>query len=1280
MGWEEIVTQYHRVANRRSILLVTTQDADLLTLASVRPTLPHDFPAIRTARPQDLTEADLPTLLDGAGGAGVVLLRLIQGKDSPASAFQPLAARCREPGVPLIARRSYPAPDPDPEAATTAPPSVAARVAAYPDTGGPANLLHLSRYVSDTYLGTSYGYAEPMPLPWEGVYHPAAPSVRSTEERIAHRWRHDRSAVGIPFYRTDGLSGDLGFVDLLVRRLEDLGAHVLPVFAATLKGDRGGAGIPEAFQAILTGPDGTARVDCLTTTTAFTMGEVEPGPVVTAMGWAVEGLARLDVPVLQATVGTGTAAAWEATAQGLGPLDGGISVALPEFDGRLITVPIAFRTDPARTSTSPAVDAAVAPHRPLPDRIARLARLALRWCALRRKPNAEKRVAIILHNNAAWASPIGAAHGLDSLASVVALLRAMREAGYRVEDLPETADELARRIADGGGHDLEYLTEAQVRAAPVRVHRDPYRTWFAAFPASVQERLRRQWGEPPGTAYVVDDALTGAGVLLGNVFVGLQRPRGFNVDPDAVYHAPDLPPQHQYLAFYRWLRDEFRADAVVAGGKHGTLEWLPGKGVGLSAACFPEVALDDLPLIYPSIVNNPGEGTQAKRRGHAAIIDHLTPPLAGAGTYGALQELDRLLRGRAAAQNLDPRRLSELDREILDLVRETALDRDLGVTVEAVDVDNLAGRLAAELCELREARIGIGLHVLGRVPDGDALLDHLASLAAVRNGDVPGLRTALAAALGLDEAALLARRAEPAPRPVPDVLGSLDTAPIITNGDVVERLDLLARALILDLLARGGRPEDVAPVLQAALRVRAPGVEQVLRSITDRLYPARRRTEDQLGNVLRALAGRFVPAGPSGAPSRGLADVLPTGRNVYAVDPKAMPSAAAWQVGVGLGDALRERYLAETGAYPESVGIVLWGTANMRTQGEDVAEFLYLLGVRPVWQAGSGWVVGLEPIPLAGLGRPRFDVVARVSGCFRDAFPSPLELMDEAVTLVAGLPAPPELNFVVKHLRAKLADVPPDAPDHEARRASALYRVFAPKPGAYVDGVAEAVELSHRRTPDDLAATYTTWVGYAYGRHGYGVPARDAFLRRAGELDVAVKNRDNQEHDIFDTDGYFQDHGALVATVRTVRGREPRAYTGDSTVPDRPAVRDLADEARRTVRRRVVSPTRIAGMRRHGYKGVAELLKTADYVFGDDATTGIIEGWMYEDLTDRFVRDPGVQAFLRRHNPWTMRDMVTRLLEATQRDLWERPPEEMRRALETLLLALDGDLEGRADA
>nr|MDP9496926.1 cobaltochelatase subunit CobN [Actinomycetota bacterium] len=713
-------------------------------------------------------------------------------------------------------------------------------------------------------------------------------------------------------------------------------------------------------------------------------------------------------------------------------------------------------------------------------------------------------------------------------------------------------------------------------------------------------------------------------------------------------------PSHHYLAAYRWLqRSEaeggFGAHAVVHLGKHGTLEWLPGKGLGLSGGCAPDAVLGDLPLFYPFIVNDPGEGTQAKRRAHATVVDHLVPPMARADTYDEMARLEQLLDEHAQVQALDPAKLPGVRAQIWELVETAQLHRDLAVeqTPAEEEFDDFLLHLDGYLCEVKDVLIRDGLHVLGQPPTGPALVDLVLGVLRAQQtwggttGALPGLRRVLGAAYGLVE----------------------------DDRRQADELERLARALVQGVADRGWDAAAVPAVVAEALDREAPGVVEVLRFACDEVVPRLARTTDEIDALLGGLTGRHVPAGPSGSPTRGLVGVLPTGRNFYSVDPKAIPSRSAWEVGRALGDSLVARYLADHGEHPASVGLVVWGTSAMRTSGDDVAEALWLLGVRPVWDDASRRVTGLGLIPREELGRPRVDVTLRISGFFRDAFPHVVALLDDAVQLAAA--AAEADNPIAAHVAADLAE------GADPRRATA--RIFGSKPGAYGAGLLPLIDSRDWKTDADLAEVYAVWGGYAYGRGLDGVPARRDLERVYSRVRVAAKNQDTREHDLVDSDDYFQYHGGMVAAVRALTGVSPDAYVGDSAVPDTVRTRTLQEETHRVFRARVVNPRWIAAMQRHGYKGAFEMAATVDYLFGYDATAGVVDDWMYERLAQSYVFDEVNREFLQRSNPWALRGMSERLLEAADRGLWVEPSPETLDGLRRTYLEMEGDLEGRGD-
>ena len=1282
------------------VVFVTTADTDILTADRALYGFPEGGPQVRAFHPVALDSDDArQALLESVANAGVVVLRLLGGKQAMPDCFDSLVSLCHEQGIPLIACPGHQEWDEDLVTACSVPVAELETVFSYLMRGGIANFRNLFLFLSDTYLGSEFGHEAPEPVPWEGIYHPDADfsETLDAESYVNSRFIEGRPRVGLLFYRAHWMSGNLQFVDDLIRCLESRQVNVLPVYSYSLKHNPEEDGQrSRTLSNFMVDEGGISRVDCIINTMGLAMSDLsQDGPTI-ATGWSVDLLDALDVPIIQGIVSTGSRQEWEESSLGLGPIDTAMNIALPEFDGRIITVPISFKEETSGLNrsgreeggnnglTGPRLQRYVA----AADRMDALTGLAAKWATLRLKPNGEKRVAIIMSNYPTKDARIGNAVGLDTPASVINLLHAFRDAGYVVEDIPADGDELVHRIIERCSNDRDSLTEEQLRLAVGHVDSRQYSQWFQGFAPQVQEELKEAWGDPPGQVYRTGDSLAIAGLELGNVFVGLQPPRGFGENPISVYHSPDLTPTHHYIAYYRWVRDVFKADAMVHVGKHGTLEWLPGKGIGLSEACYPEVALQDLPLFYPFIINNPGEGTQAKRRTHATIIDHLIPPMTTADSYGDIAKLEQLMDEHYQCQTLDPAKLPMLERQIWEMVQQAELHRDLGVESQPDDFGEFMLEIDGYLCEIKDVQIKDGLHTLGQAPTEEQLVGLLSALTRLDISGIPSLRRAMAEALGLDYFKLMDDPGRAINGSTPPVLLKLDQeTPVRSAGDVIERLELLCRNAYEQLQVGGFQRKDVPGVVAGLLGHADPTTELVLGYVTDFIYPALMRTSDEIDNLLRGLDGRFVPPGPSGAPTRGMANVLPTGRNFYSVDPKTLPSPVAWEVGKDLGDALLEKYLQEEGSYPEMVGVVVWGTSAMRTHGDDIAQIMYLLGVRPVWQAESRRVSGLEVIPLEELGRPRIDVTIRISGFFRDAFPNLIYLLDQAVEQVASLDEPPEQNFVVKHLQEDVAGrVEADgssATGAEAnpadRSTGSLYRIFGSKPGTYGAGILGVLDERNWETVQDLAEVYTAWGGYAYTRQDFGVSARPEFRQRFSQIVVAAKNQDNREHDVFDSDDYMQYHGGMIATVRALTGRNPRQFFGDSSDPSRSRVRDLQDEARRVFRSRVVNPKWMESMKRHGYKGAFELAATVDYMFGYDATAQVIEDWMYEDVTEEYILNEDMQQFFKESNPWAMRGIIERLLEAIERGMWEEPPPEILDKLRELYLELESDLEARQE-
>lgn len=1210
------------------ITLLSTSDTDLITARA-------SGVGFRVANPARLMAGDslladqLDELLDGAD---VVVVRLLGGRQAWRDGLDAVLRR----GLPTVVVSGEQLPDPELMSLSTVPTGVAAEAHDYLSQGGVTNLVNLHRFLSDTLLMSGEGFEAPQAVPYWGVLDrepdPAAATLPA-----------DAPCVAVLYYRAQHLAGNTGYIDSLCRALERRGARPLPIFCASLR----------------TAPDDLidelGRADTLIVT-VLAAGGVTPSAA-SAGGdddaWNIERLAALDIPILQGLCLTSSREQWAGGDEGMSPLDVATQVAVPEFDGRIITVPFSFKEFG---------DDGLPSYRADDERCDRLAGIAFRHARLAQIPPQRRRVVLMLSAYPTKHARIGNAVGLDTPRSLLHLMRALAYAGYDLGPLDEIpgfgadaaaddSDAFMHALIAAGGQDPDWLTEEVMADNPHRLSAAPYRQWYQRLPDDLRAGMEQHWGALPGDLFVdtshdENGEFVFAALQFGNIMVMVQPPRGFGENPVAIYHDPDLPPSHHYLAAYRWLaaptaEEGFGADAICHLGKHGNLEWLPGKTLGMSASCGPDAAIGELPLIYPFLVNDPGEGTQAKRRAHAVLVDHLIPPMARAESYGDIARLEQLLDEHANISALDPSKLPAIRQQIWTLLQAAKMDHDLGLTErpDEESFDDMLLHVDGWLCEIKDVQIRDGLHVLGSAPAGDAEIDLVLAMLRARqmwagSQSLPGLREAL----GLDESADERSR--------------------------TDEVEATARELVAACAKADWDTERIGDLAQG----HPPAVADILHFTATEVVPRLRQTGREIDRVLHALDGGFIPAGPSGSPLRGLINVLPTGRNFYSVDPKAVPSRLAWETGRAMADSLLQRYLDDHGTYPKSVGLSVWGTSAMRTSGDDIAEVLALLGVMPVWDEASRRVRDLEVIPMSELGRPRIDVTVRISGFFRDAFPHVVTMLDDAVQLVAALDEDDRSNHVAAHVRADTAE----HGDHDR----AATRVFGSKPGTYGAGLLPLIDSRQWRSDDDLAQVYTAWGGYAYGRGKDGVAAVEDMRSAYRRIEVAAKNTDTREHDIADSDDYFQYHGGMVATVRALTGTSPEAYIGDSTRPEAVRTRTLSEETARVFRARVVNPRWIEAMRRHGYKGAFEMAATVDYLFGYDATTGVVADWMYEKLTENYVLDPVTREFMTESNPWALHGIAERLLEAVSRGMWSEPPRELLDELQSAYLAAEGDIEG----
>ncbi len=1059
----------------------------------------------------------------------------------------------------------------------------------------------------------------PEPLPSAGIWH-----AERMHASIPQALQADpRPKAPIIFYRALLEGGLTAPVDRLTQVLAETGLCAVPLFVTSLKDKGAHLFVRETLAAL--------SPDVILNTTAFSAGEDDPLPAA-------------DCPVLQVIFSGSTRQAWQDNPQGLTARDLAMNVALPELDGRIISRACSFKQQDVFDD---ATQCTLIRYQPEENRIRHVAALAARWVDLRKTPPAQRRIALILANYPNRDSRLANGVGLDTPESTVRILHAMRERGYHIAHLPRDGTAL-----------IHWLQQAPTNAAPDRsefsdaiLDKDDYERYFNELKDEIKSDVMERWGPPQDDPFFRDGAFHLPVRMNGNVALAIQPARGYNIDPAATYHDPALVPPHGYIAFNVWLREIFAAHAVVHVGKHGNLEWLPGKALALSSACYPDALFGPLPHLYPFIVNDPGEGAQAKRRTQAVIVDHLVPPLARAETYGHMLELERLMDEYWQASTLDTRRLDLLRRDILDLAHVSGLYADAGIA-DGDDEDSALIRLDAFLCEIKEAQIRNGLHILGDLVQGQPLAEFLVALARLPRRDGRGHNAGLTQALARDFALsfdpLDDGQADLWRGPRPRALQEVIQGAWRTSADTVERLEKAACLLVEHHVLSNGVSLPTALDLAALPETRA-----VLDWIADDLLPRLQKgVSDEIDNLLKGLDGHFVPSGPSGAPSRGRLEVLPTGRNFHSLDPRALPTPAAWRLGRASAENMLMRHFQETGEFPKAIGLSCWGTANMRTGGDDIAQALALIGVEPTWDHASGRVTGFSVIPLARLGRPRVDVTLRISGFFRDAFPEQIVLFDKAIRAVGSLDEPEEDNPIAARMKAERSRLRAAGFEEDQAERMAGYRIFGARPGAYGAGLQALFDEHLWQDLSDLAESYVNWGSYAYGSREQGMRAEDSFRQRLALLDAVVHNQDNREHDILDSDDYYQFEGGMAAAVHHLKGRAVPVWHNDHSRPESPKTRSLEEEISRVMRARVVNPKWIAAMRRHGYKGAFELAATLDYMFAFAATTGAVKSHHFELAFDAWLRDTAVREWIVTVNPHALQDMVDRFEEALARGFW----------------------------
>ena len=1269
------------------IVILSAADGALAALADSAESLPEDYPSLRLANWMHLLKPaafDLyrDKVLDHAQ---LVIVSLLGGENYWQYGFEQLQQWVKQArGRELIIIPGDDSPDERLFSASTVSYKNAISVWRFLREGGAINHRQLLNFIAAEYFAKHYLWREPQVLPRCMLYLPddeyssLGAGSQTSFKQCQRRWQQQPAApiCLLLFYRTHLQSSNTAMFDQLITMLEAQGLNVLPVAIASLK-DRESLALVSALLRDVADNEPCRRISLIINTTSFASNTVN-SPELSSEPTQFQALLAIDVPVLQLILSSSTQENWHDYSQGLRSRDIAMQVVLPEMDGRIITRAVSFK---AEKSFSTRCQIALVRYELHAERAQFVADLARRYCRLCDKKNSDKRIGIVLANYPTKDGRIGNGVGLDTPASTVHLLNALKKDGYSLDDTPRDSAALMTALL---GAITNNPTTLQYLPCWQSISIDEYQRYFSRLPHANQQAVLAQWGEPERDPKCRSGRLMLSGIRLGEIFVGIQPARGFNLDLAANYHDPDLVPPHSYLAFYFWLRYCYHIDAIIHVGKHGNLEWLPGKGVGLSDQCWPDIALGPLPHFYPFIVNDPGEGAQAKRRAQAVIIDHLMPPMARAETYGELAELEGLVDEYYQAMGLDTRREQWLKDKIIAFAKQTHVLEELSASS---DDEAILSQLDTYLCDIKEAQIRHGLHILGVLPEPEKLISTIVALLRLPRGDKPneqGILHNLVDDLALSNTPTnphtlfdpLQTTVEQWRGARPEIL-ALSCDVWRTTADTRERLEQLAARLISYIL------NDIADPAYTDIVTQLPKTAQQLHYVKQTLMSALDKSAHQeIQSLLHGLRGGFVEPGPSGAPTRGRLDTLPTGRNFFSVDNRSIPSVAACALGERSAQCLIERHLQEHGDYPRQLGLSVWGTATMRTGGDDIAQAFALMGVKPIRAAGSQRVIDIEIIPCMLLTRPRVDVTLRVSGFFRDAFPNVMKLYDHAVLALAQFDDPGGDNTIQANIHQRTHTLLAEGMPLVDAKRQASYRVFGSKPGAYGAGLQGLIDERCWETQHDLADAYVNWGGYAYGAgvennsHQDGVQAAAAFEYQLSQLDVVVQNQDNREHDLLDSDDYYQFQGGMANAVGVFSQARPAIYHNDHSNPSAPKVRTLKEELNRVIRSRVLNPKWINAMQEHGYKGAFEMAASVDYLFAYDATTHLIDDYQYQQVADTLIFDEKNIAFLTQHNPSALTEMAERLLEAVQRGLWDNDAGYGEK-LQHLLLAIDAQQEGQ---
>ncbi|MFH1260229.1 MAG: cobaltochelatase subunit CobN [Elusimicrobiota bacterium] len=974
----------------------------------------------------------------------------------------------------------------------------------------------------------------------------------------------------------------------------------------------------------------------------------------------------IDAPVFQAISSSGRSEAeWRGSPQGITAMNQIYWVAQPEFNGTIEPTVIFAKDSESKGEYGSSL--------PVKERIEFLVRRIRNWLRLTELPKSQRRITILLHNNpcAGTEASLGGANGLDSFESVVKLMKYLAGEGYQIENMPENGQALTDEFLNKKAvSEFRWTTVEEIvdkGGAAVFIEPAKYAQYFNQLSEVNRKKMLENWGEPPGKSMVYGDKIVVTGLTFGNIKVLAEPKRGCyggRCDGEVckILHNPEIPPTHQCYAGFKWIQEN--SDLIISTGTHGYIEFLPGKASGLSADCFPEIITGEVPHIYIYTSKNPNEAIIAKRRAYAVVTDHIIPYMQPAKLYDELAELDDLLAqyNNAALLNEDGRK-----KILFDDLRDLAVKLKLFHTcekhpVEKMKEDEAVRKLHDKLFLLRDSNINDGLHILSKTHNIEKTAKMI--LAVLKYDEsVPSIRRCILEILGLNYDEIVKN-------PQEMIKGK-------SAAELLEECEKTAFSLVENVLSSNRVDEDFMALQFKGVKFDRAKINRLLvllAWVKDKLYPNLMKTEREIPQINKALDKKYISPGPGGTLTRGKTDVLPTGRNIYSIDPRKIPTKAAYKIGMRLADEILNKYVSEENKYPEKIGMVLWSLDAYRADGEQLAQILHLLGARPVWNE-SGLVTGVEPVPLPELGRPRIDVTVRTSEIFRDTLPNLVELLDSAVVMIANLKEDEAQNYILKNVNdyKRTARENNSKPDDEALNRAATFRIFAAKPGAYGNGIKLMIAASAWKTIKDLGETFIEHGGFAYGQDVFGRESYGEFVHNLKTITTVFHKVETDETDPLGC-CYNDFQGGMTAAVRALSNSTPKVLWGDTKDPANPKVRELSEEIERVVRVKLLNPQWIEGMKKHGYKGAQDMAHKAAAVYGWDATSGVVEDWIFDELTKKHVLDKELREFYEKNNPWALEELARRFLEAEQRGLWKADPQVLK-DLKDIYLEIEGWME-----